>query len=327
MASASFTEHLRPIISVIVPVYNTEKFIDRCIDSLLGQSFENFELIMVNDGSRDSSGVICKKYALKDKRIRVVDKKNEGVSAARNTGLDSANGDWIVFVDSDDYVERGYIESLFKTVQKGKMKFGMTGLTKISVDGTVIYSPDTIKKYTLDRDACIEMLFSYSNGYWGYVWGKIYNRQILRKHNIKFRNNIYFNEDRLFCLEYLSVLNAKDKISANTGSYYNYIIHENSATAKPVNERNLTELDAYIIMDSLIKERIGSGMMSAIIRCRCLDSLEYLKNQFTEKSSLTAEIKERMHKIYNDCISIVDLFPPYYGNYSKRLIKAYFKRP
>lgn len=327
MALDSLSGHLRPIISVIVPIYNTEKFIDRCISSLLRQSFENFELILINDGSRDCSGVICKNYAQEDKRIRVIDKENEGVSAARNTGLDSANGDWIVFVDSDDYVDCRYIESLFRTAQEGKMPFGMTGLTKVSGDSTMIYSPSTIKEYTLGRDACIEMLFNYSSGYWGYVCGKIYNRQILRKHNIKFRDNIYFNEDRLFCLEYLSVLNAKDKIGVNTGSYYYYIIHENAATAKCVSERNLTELDAYIIMDSLVKERIGSGMLSAIIRCRCLDSLRYLKNQFTEKSSLTAEIKKRMHKIYNDCISIMDLFPPYYGNCSKRLIKAYFKRP
>ena len=316
-----------PLITIIIPIFNTSKFLDRCIMSVINQSYRNIEICLINDGSTDNSREICEKYRKKYSYIKTIHKENSGVSTTRNLGIECANGEWIVFVDSDDYVECGYIESLFNTTQDGKIPFGMTGLTKVSGNGTAINSSETIKEYTLDRDACIEMLFSYSYGYWGYVCGKIYNKQILRKCNIKFRDNIHFNEDRLFCLEYLSVLNANDKIGVNTDSYYNYIIHENAATAKRVNERNLTELDAYIIMDSLVKERIGSRMLSAIIRCKCLDSLEYLKHLFTTTNCMTDDIKDRIRRIYDYCISIGDLFPPYYGNTSKRLIKAYFKRP
>ena len=95
---------MNPAISVIVPVYNTEKYLDECIQSILNQSFTNFELLLIDDGSTDRSGAICDQYAAKDERVRVFHKENGGVSSARNVGLDEAKGEWIAFVDSDDYL-------------------------------------------------------------------------------------------------------------------------------------------------------------------------------------------------------------------------------
>ena len=91
------------MISVIVPVYNAEKYLHRCVDSILTQTFDNFELLLINDGSNDNSGVICDEYALKDSRVRVFHKENGGVSSARNLGLDNSKGEWIAFCDADDY--------------------------------------------------------------------------------------------------------------------------------------------------------------------------------------------------------------------------------
>ena len=99
-------------ISIIVPVYNSEKYLDACIDSILSQSFRDFELILVDDGSKDSSAQICDEYASQDTRVRVIHKANGGVSAARNDGLDIAKGEYITFIDSDDWVEREYLETL-----------------------------------------------------------------------------------------------------------------------------------------------------------------------------------------------------------------------
>ncbi|MBR5028538.1 MAG: glycosyltransferase, partial [Bacteroidales bacterium] len=104
-----------PYISVIVPVYNTEKELPRCIDSILGQSFADFELLLVNDGSTDGSGAICDDYAAKDSRVRVFHKENGGVSSARNRGLDNAVGEMVVFVDSDDQIEQGYFANAIDT--------------------------------------------------------------------------------------------------------------------------------------------------------------------------------------------------------------------
>ena len=99
------------LISIIVPVYNTEKFLHRCIDSILAQSYTDFELLLIDDGSKDSSGTICDEYAEKDSRVRVFHKENGGVSSARNVGLDNAWGEWITFVDSDDYIEENFLKS------------------------------------------------------------------------------------------------------------------------------------------------------------------------------------------------------------------------
>ena len=92
------------MISIIVPVYNTEKYLHRCIDSVLAQTYQDFELLLIDDGSKDSSGAICDEYAAQDTRVRVFHKENGGVSSARNVGLDLAQGEWVTFVDSDDYI-------------------------------------------------------------------------------------------------------------------------------------------------------------------------------------------------------------------------------
>ena len=99
-----------PKISVIVPVYNTEKYLNRCIDSILAQTFTDFELLLIDDGSTDCSGKICDEYAAKDSRVRVFHKENGGVSSARNMGLDNAQGEWITFVDSDDWVHEDFLK-------------------------------------------------------------------------------------------------------------------------------------------------------------------------------------------------------------------------
>ena len=107
---------MKPAVSVIVPVYNTEKYLEECIQSVLNQSFTDFELLLIDDGSTDQSGLICDKYAKKDNRIRVFHKINGGVSSARNLGLDNAKGEWITFVDSDDCLKPDYLMNLYACV-------------------------------------------------------------------------------------------------------------------------------------------------------------------------------------------------------------------
>ena len=104
------------LISVIVPVYNVEKYIKKCLDSIIYQTYKNIEIILVDDGSTDNSGIICDVYKERDKRIKVIHKKNNGVSAARNTGIENANGKWISFVDSDDWIDKNYFEILISKI-------------------------------------------------------------------------------------------------------------------------------------------------------------------------------------------------------------------
>ena len=107
-----------PKISIIVPVYNAEQYLRRCIDSILNQSFTDFELILIDDGSKDKSSDICDEYAAKDSRIKVYHKENGGVSSARNLGLDNANGEWIAFVDSDDFIKEDYLKHMAILISK-----------------------------------------------------------------------------------------------------------------------------------------------------------------------------------------------------------------
>ena len=314
------------LISVIVPVYKVEKYLPKCLDSIIAQTYTNWEAILVDDGSLDNCGEICDKYAKKDSRFKVIHKTNSGVSVARNCGIDNASGEWIIFVDSDDFATPDYVNSLFETINNGEKPFGMTGMTKISKTGEPVQKNDTTTIYTLDRNECIELLFDYSNGYWGYICGKIYNKNLLNEHNIRFREGIYFNEDRLFCFEYLSILNENEKIVIDTQAYYYYVIHENAVTSQDISYKNLTELDAFIIMDKIAKTRIGKSRLSSIIRCKCLDSLELLNSRHRESCTPDKRIAKKLHDAYKHSVSILDLLPPYYGCFSKRLIKALFKR-
>lgn len=109
---------MEELISVIVPVYKVEKYINQCIDSIINQTYTNLEIILVDDGSPDNCGIICDKYAKKDRRIKVIHKENAGVSSARNVGLDNSNGEFITFVDADDYVSNIYCEELLKTLKE-----------------------------------------------------------------------------------------------------------------------------------------------------------------------------------------------------------------
>lgn len=108
-----------PLVSVIIPVYNVEKYLARCLDSVVAQTYQNLEIILVNDGSTDASGEICRQYGQSDSRIRLFTQENQGLSAARNTGLDHMNGEYIVFVDSDDYISVHFVRPVDKMLGKG----------------------------------------------------------------------------------------------------------------------------------------------------------------------------------------------------------------
>ena len=112
-----------PLISVIIPVYKVEKYLKRCIDSVINQTYKNLEIILVDDGSPDNCPKICDDYSKKDKRIKVIHKKNGGVSAARNKGLKLSNGDYIVFVDSDDWLEYNFVEEMLTNLRKNKVDY------------------------------------------------------------------------------------------------------------------------------------------------------------------------------------------------------------
>lgn len=204
---------VNPLLSIIVPVYNVEQYLRKCIDSILSQTYTDFELILVDDGSTDNSGKICDEYALKDNRIIVLHKENGGVSSARNCGLDIAKGDYIAFADSDDYVDSKWLDN-FISVLKDE---------DIIVQGFVgVYDNKEVRSYIPENNCgtntkLIEKLID--NGVYGYLFVKLFNRSIIEVNHIRFDCNSTFREDEQFISRYMEYV-TKLSISSEWGYFY-----------------------------------------------------------------------------------------------------------
>lgn len=200
-----------PLISVIVPVYNAEITLRQCVDSILCQGYRDFELLLIDDGSKDSSPAICDEYASKDNRVKAFHKENAGVSAARNKGLENASGEWITFIDSDDYISEDY----FRGVEGCKQQLLITGF-RDEVGGNV---SDNVKMVSAiyqsheDVSLFIRTQVSSSMVLRG-PWGKFYRREIIG--NQLFNTNMKLGEDTCFVFDYLAKCKTIEVISSSS---------------------------------------------------------------------------------------------------------------
>ncbi len=194
-----------PLISIIVPVYNTEKYLDQCIQSVLAQTYTNWELLLIDDGSTDSSGAICDRYAEQDSRIRVFHKPNGGVSSARNLGLDNARGEWITFVDSDDWVKPCWLSNYdicsnfcYDLISQGFE-------TDIPVFNTLEPRQKSYT-YALDNEGSIaEVMEEIERSKTiGFLWIKLFKANLIRARHITFNEQLAHGEDYIFIYHYLS---------------------------------------------------------------------------------------------------------------------------
>ena len=196
------------MISVIVPVYKAEEYLYRCVDSILAQSYTDFELLLIDDGSPDNSGVICDEYAAKDARVRVFHKENGGVSSARNLGLANARGEWITFIDADDYIESGFLDiqkdgSEDLLIQNYKILEGGKTISFI-FDRRVI---SELEKQDLINENIEQQVFRVP-------WAKFFKRDIIVSNNILFVEGVKIGEDTLFVLDYLYHVNTVKYLSS-----------------------------------------------------------------------------------------------------------------
>ncbi len=188
-------------VSIIVPIYNAEKYISECIESILNQTYDDFELILVNDGSRDSSATICQNFALQDRRIHYIHKENGGVSSARNEGIKEASGEFIIFIDSDDFIESNMAEMLIKN---SEVDFSMCGYQLY--DET---TQNVTRQYVCDAlNGNIQDLAKNIRNYLSppFLLGpcfKMFRRSIIEQYNIKFPLDLAYGEDAVFVFEYL----------------------------------------------------------------------------------------------------------------------------
>ena len=222
-------------ISIIVPVYKVEKYLNRCINSLINQTMKNIEIILIDDGSPDNCPFLCDQWKNKDARIKVVHKKNGGLSSARNTGIEVASGKYIGFVDSDDEIEHDMYEKMYKVCEKynvdfamcdyqRKLRNGQTYLKTLNIDGGY-YSKEKIIK---DIFPSLIMSSSIEYGPILSVWHCLYNSNFLRKNNLKFDEEVKWSEDNIFSAFAGYYANSFYYLK-NEGLYY-YHQNENSIT-------------------------------------------------------------------------------------------------
>lgn len=207
-------------ISVIIPIYNSEKYLQGCLDSVLSQSYAEWECILIDDGSRDLSGSICDEYSKRDNRFKVIHKLNEGVSCARNTGIEIAEGKWIVFIDSDDYIMNCYLEELMRCVDKD-VDFVFSGYTKFQNDKIL----DVVSFPSGRYSDCMKSKIIHTLSCIGTPWAKLYKREIIISNNIRFEKNLSISEDRLFMYSYLVYANS---VFVSDRSDYYYRANEKS---------------------------------------------------------------------------------------------------
>ncbi len=219
-----------PLISVIVPIYNVEKYLDRCIESIVNQTYENLEIILVDDGSPDKSPKMCDEWAKKDKRIKVIHKENGGLSDARNSGIDIAKGEYLTFIDSDDYVEKDYVEFLYKNLIDNNADISMGKQYVRYPDKTLNTGSEEI--YIVNPHDCFDKLL-YSEDFDVSAWAKLYKKELFKE--------VRYPVGRLFedSATTYKLIDKSKIVVLNSKPIYNYIIREDSITTKGFNEKKM----------------------------------------------------------------------------------------
>ena len=211
-----------PVISIIVPVYNAEETLKRCVSSIINQTFTDIEIILIDDGSTDKSGKMCDEYSANDIRVNVFHKENHGVSAARNTGIELAKGKYILFVDSDDFIKKEFCEQLIDIKKRYRDSFIWPGIQIVSPNNVVKENQYNYDKHDISIVSKRDVLKLSCRGILNAPFNKLYTTSVLRDNDIKMNENISIAEDLLFNLQYLDECNSKEIVIINN-LYYCYV--------------------------------------------------------------------------------------------------------
>ncbi len=282
-------------ISIVVPIYNSSLFLSRCVDSLITQTYKNIEIILVNDGSKDNSLEICRKYEQVDSRIKVFDKPNSGVGSTRNYGLRQCTGKYICFVDSDDYVSSKYCEILMRNLANQSADLSIVSLALNEcepIEGRI--------EYVDKNDAYYQVLFD--NSFFGYPVNKLYKKDIIAILGDKpFPENLYWGEDLIFNINYL--INC-DRIVKQDIILYYYIQNDDSCTnKKTINDRTITLLDSckrvIDIYSKLCKDKVDYAWLFYLHNISFINKYSKTKEQ---NKLIKFEAKKAIKNINNSDI-------------------------
>lgn len=303
-----------PKVSVIVPVYRAERFVSKCIDSILNQTYPNWELILVDDGSPDNSGSICDEYAAKDSRIRVFHKDNGGVSSARNLGIEKATGDWLMFVDADDWLN-------VKTISSCRPFFDDSDIIRFSLSVVNEGRKEEVKLFELNdmtKEEYISRIVSIDTVLG--VWGGFYRRDLVNKNTIRFDPSLVCGEDWVVLLK--CVLKAHRIHYVNEPLYYYSRNNQLSTTFDFRFEVALSSLKAQIQIASLLNDYSLSDRYSKeLADGRCKTVYSFIAHCLLEPSHVTRTQFEEYNT--NVFICFKDILYSRVGVKMKLLLFAY----
>lgn len=239
----------QPLVSIIIPVYNAEKHLNRCVESVVNQTYKHLEIILVDDGSTDGSPKMCDEWAEKDSRIKVVHQDNRGAGMARNEGLNAAHGDKLLFVDSDDYIDTDTINKCVAEQQKSKTDIVLFGRCNVLSCGAQKKLPVVCEKHIFYGDEVLNViltgLFTYEHGLGISAWGKLFDLKMIQTNNIKFPSErVMMSEDAHFILQVFAHISSVAIIPEN---FYYYYQSDNSLS------RNF-DLDRQKLNDAFLRE-------------------------------------------------------------------------
>lgn len=268
--------------SIIIPIYNASKYLEKCISSILLQSYKNFELLLINDGSTDNSLFICDKYKNRDERVIVLNKENGGVSSARNLGLKHASGDYVTFIDADDFVDLQFLEEINSILNENNVDILKYSYTTIygsfqkkyhftsTVDKVILY--DSYKEEIFNNLFCT---YDFTN-----IWNCFFKKELI--HNLKFDINLKYAEDRKFMFDALLM---SKSLFISSKRFYNYIINPSSAMNSKNLEKNFLQLSNNLFVKKYMLLCLDDNLyINSFLNSICCDIDNFIIENYSLKN-------------------------------------------
>lgn len=327
----------KPKVSVIVPIYNVEKYLDRCMESLVNQVLEDIEIIMVDDGSTDSSPIICDEYAKKDERVKVIHKKNAGLGMARNSGLDVANGEYVAFIDSDDFIDRRAFKEMYEAAKLYEADMCMAGYYKFnSKNGTSkkieLFESTKVLNGDEAKSVSYKMVGSapeaVSDEYFGMsVWKNLYSLKLLKEMNVLFCSEREFvSEDAIF---HLSLVPKMNTIVTLNNCYYYYCDNDDVSLSSTFRDSKFDEYKKLYIKEVELLSKVDLLEYGKLYISRMF--LGNIRNHMKQLSCSEYSMKKKLDitkVIANDTLlqEVLSWYPYHKNPTAQRLFSIALKR-
>lgn len=302
-----------PAVSIIVPIYNVEKYIGRCVKSILNQTFKKYELLLVNDGSTDGSINVCRELVKDDARVKILNKVNGGLSDARNFGIDNSIGEYIIFIDSDDYVDKDFVKELYTSIKNNDAEVAICGFSEVDDSSRVLSRNKPASKEIISGRELLEYFYQPGGVVNEVIWNKIYRRDVFSE--VRFATGKYYEDGFIIAPLYWNV----DKVALIRKCLYFYVKRSGSIMNSSLSEKKLRDSDeTYLYRMDFFKSRDDKLYMLAVNDYRTWimevttqiykdkknkKFIEYLQSQFRKyycvgrTKSLKNKVRDRLARI------------------------------